>query len=85
MFNMQSGVFSSVSGLLKTATGGNARAEKKTRATRTSPADVVSIHALTRAPMPHLIAALSFRSPGVDARIRKQVPIRLKQANLLAP
>lgn len=36
------GVFSSVSGLLKTATGSGQRAEKKTRATRTSPADVIS-------------------------------------------
>lgn len=38
---IQSGVFSSVSGLLKTATGSNQRAEKKARATKTSPADVV--------------------------------------------
>ncbi|KAI0749897.1 caspase domain-containing protein [Daedaleopsis nitida] len=36
------GVFSSMSGLLKSATGGNARADKKARATRTSPADVIS-------------------------------------------
>lgn len=38
---VQGGVFSSVSGILKTATGGGQRAEKKSRATRTSPADVV--------------------------------------------
>ncbi|KAI0833389.1 caspase domain-containing protein [Trametes gibbosa] len=36
------GVFSSVSGLLKTATGSNQRADKITKATRTSPADVIS-------------------------------------------
>ncbi|EJF64750.1 hypothetical protein DICSQDRAFT_80416 [Dichomitus squalens LYAD-421 SS1] len=36
------GVFSSVTGLLKTATGGTQRAEQKTRATKTSPADVIS-------------------------------------------
>ncbi|KAI0714343.1 peptidase C14, caspase domain-containing protein [Cerioporus squamosus] len=36
------GVFSSVSGLLKTATGGGQRAEKKTRETKTSPADVIT-------------------------------------------
>ncbi|RPD59961.1 hypothetical protein L226DRAFT_462816 [Lentinus tigrinus ALCF2SS1-7] len=36
------GVFSSVSGLLKTATGGGQRADKKARATKTSPADVIS-------------------------------------------
>ena len=37
----QGGVFSSVSGLLKTATGSTQRAERKTRETKTSPADVV--------------------------------------------
>ncbi|KAI0710229.1 caspase domain-containing protein [Earliella scabrosa] len=36
------GVFSSMSGLLKVATGSNARAEKKSRETKTSPADVIS-------------------------------------------
>ncbi|KAI0775287.1 caspase domain-containing protein [Trametes elegans] len=36
------GVFSSVSGLLKTATGGNQRADKISKATKTSPADVIS-------------------------------------------
>ncbi|KAM5530406.1 hypothetical protein V8D89_015917 [Ganoderma adspersum] len=36
------GVFSSVSGLLKTATGGTQRAERRTRETKTSPADVIS-------------------------------------------
>ncbi|KAI0639103.1 caspase domain-containing protein [Trametes polyzona] len=36
------GVFSSVSGLLKTATGGNQRADKVSKATKTSPADVIS-------------------------------------------
>ncbi|KAL1949393.1 hypothetical protein VTO73DRAFT_8274 [Trametes versicolor] len=36
------GVFSSVSGLLKSATGNNQRADKITKATRTSPADVIS-------------------------------------------
>nr|VWO94718.1 Pre-mRNA-splicing ATP-dependent RNA helicase PRP28 (EC [Ganoderma boninense] len=36
------GVFSSVSGLLKTATGSTQRAERKTRETKTSPADVIS-------------------------------------------
>lgn len=35
-------VFSSVSGILKTATGSNQRAEKKARATKTSAADVIS-------------------------------------------
>ncbi|KAI0750563.1 caspase domain-containing protein [Irpex lacteus] len=35
-------VFSSVSGLIKTASGGGARADKKARATKTSPADVIS-------------------------------------------
>lgn len=34
-------MFSSVSGLLKSATGNNQRADKITKATRTSPADVV--------------------------------------------
>lgn len=37
----QGGVFTSVSGLFKTATGSTQRAEKKARATKTSPADVV--------------------------------------------
>ncbi|KAK7690938.1 Ca(2+)-dependent cysteine protease [Cerrena zonata] len=37
-----SGVFSSVSGLLKTASGSGQKAEKKARATKTSPADVIS-------------------------------------------
>ncbi|KAI9057303.1 hypothetical protein FKP32DRAFT_1584268 [Trametes sanguinea] len=36
------GVFSSVSGLLKTATGGGQRADKISKATKTSPADVIS-------------------------------------------
>jgi len=36
------GVFSSVSGLFKTATGSGQRAEKIARATKTSPADVIS-------------------------------------------
>ena len=36
-----SGVFSSVSGLFKTATGNQQKAERYARATRTSPADVV--------------------------------------------
>lgn len=36
-------MFSSVSGILKTATGGGQRADKKARATKTSPADVVSV------------------------------------------
>ncbi|GJE88675.1 caspase family protein [Phanerochaete sordida] len=36
------GVFGSVSGLLKTATGSGQRAEKKARATKTSPADVIA-------------------------------------------
>ncbi len=40
-YALQGGVFSSMSGLLKTATGSNQRAEKKTRETKTSPADVV--------------------------------------------
>jgi len=35
-------VFSSVSGLIKTASGANSRAETKARATKTSPADVIS-------------------------------------------
>lgn len=38
----QSSVFSSVSGVFKTATGSSSRAEKKARETKTSPADVVS-------------------------------------------
>ena len=38
---LQGGVFTSMSGLLKTATGGGQRAEQKARATKTSPADVV--------------------------------------------
>ncbi|KAK7033158.1 caspase domain-containing protein [Favolaschia claudopus] len=36
------GVFKSAMGLVKTATGGNKKAEEYTRATRTSPADVIS-------------------------------------------
>lgn len=38
-----SGVFKSAMGLVKTATGNTQKAEKISRATRTSPADVVSI------------------------------------------
>jgi metacaspase-1 len=37
------GVFSSVTGLIKTASGGGQKAEQYARATRTSPADVVRI------------------------------------------
>lgn len=37
-----SSVFSSVSGVFKTATGSSSRAEKKARETKTSPADVIS-------------------------------------------
>lgn len=37
-----SGVFSSVSGLLKTATGSDKRANEKAKRTKTSPADVIS-------------------------------------------
>ncbi|KAJ3532748.1 hypothetical protein NM688_g7380 [Phlebia brevispora] len=36
------GVFSSMTGIVKTATGSTQRAEKKARATKTSPADVIS-------------------------------------------
>ena len=36
------GVFKSAMGLVKTATGNTQKAEKLTKATRTSPADVVS-------------------------------------------
>ncbi|KAJ3478601.1 hypothetical protein NLI96_g9640 [Meripilus lineatus] len=36
------GVFSSVTGILKTATGSTQKAEKKARQTKTSPADVIS-------------------------------------------
>lgn len=36
------GVFSSVSGLIKTASGGGQKADQVAKATRTSPADVVS-------------------------------------------
>ncbi|KAH9945391.1 metacaspase [Epithele typhae] len=36
------GVFSSVTGLVKTATGSNQRADKLSKATKTSPADVIS-------------------------------------------
>lgn len=35
------GVFKSAMGLVKTATGGNQKADKHAKATRTSPADVV--------------------------------------------
>ena len=38
------GVFTSVTGLIKTASGGNKRTEEFARATKTSPADVVSFH-----------------------------------------
>ncbi|KAI0322581.1 caspase domain-containing protein [Amylostereum chailletii] len=36
------GVFSSMTGLIKTATGGNKRANERTKRTKTSPADVIS-------------------------------------------
>ncbi|KAI0784526.1 caspase domain-containing protein [Abortiporus biennis] len=36
------GVFQSVTGIIKTASGSSSKAEKKTRATKTSPADVIS-------------------------------------------
>lgn len=39
----QGGVFSSVTGILKTATGSTQKAEKKARQTKTSPADVVGV------------------------------------------
>ena len=39
---MQGSVFSSMSGIIKTATGSTARAQKKARSTKTSAADVVS-------------------------------------------
>ena len=38
-------MFSSVSGIIKSASGGGSRADKKARATKTSPADVVRLHA----------------------------------------
>lgn len=37
------GVFSSVTGLIKSASGSNRKADEYAKATRTSPADVVSI------------------------------------------
>ena len=46
------GVFSSVMGLVKTASGNTQKAEKYARATRTSPADVVCFSSLTRLPLP---------------------------------
>ena len=37
------GIFQSAMGLVKTATGSSAKADKYSKATKTSPADVVSI------------------------------------------
>ena len=41
------GVFKSAMGIVKTATGNTQKAEKLTKATRTSPADVVSASSVT--------------------------------------
>ena len=73
-----------MSGILKTATGSSSRAEKKARATRTSPADVVSPGVSYSAASDfgaHIL--VDHRSLGAGVKIRRLVPTPSKQAERL--
>ena len=80
------GVFKGAMGLFKTATGNTQKAEEYSRRTRTSAADAVS----------HFRPFLwwirisdeywyDHRSPGVDARMRRQAQIPLRQDRRRVP
>jgi hypothetical protein len=72
------GVFKSMSGLIKTASGNTQKANDYARATRTSPADVVS--GFFGSIRWRLSVNWCFgRSRGVDVRIRRRVRIRRKR------
>lgn len=80
------GVFKSAMGLVKTAAGKTQKAEKLSRATKTSPADVVSIHRplRRRSRRPELrLIIMSCRFLGVDAKILKPVLILRKPGRRL--
>lgn len=76
------GVFKSAKGLLKVASGGGQKADQYAKATRTSPADVVS-----RTRWLILISTTDVhfsRSPGVDAKIHRQGEALLPQKGVQA-
>jgi len=75
------GVFKSAMSLVKTATGSSSKADKISKATRTSPADVVSTT------LPSYPEATEYlipcRSHSVAARILRPVPMRSKPGRRL--
>jgi hypothetical protein len=75
------GVFKSVSGLIKTASGSNNKANEYAKATRTSPADVVRLD--TDINPQHIKTETLYRFHGVDAKIRRPVLTPKRQEPLL--
>jgi hypothetical protein len=75
------GAFKSAMGIVKVASGNNAKANKYAKATRSSPADVVRPSSFYSCLVDPNLAIL--RSRGVAAKIPKLVLIRLKLAKRL--
>jgi len=70
------GVLQSAMGFVKTATGNSAKADKISKATKTSPADVVCISNAPSLLYRHQLK--SYRSRGLAVRTHKLVPMRPK-------
>ena len=78
------GVLSSAMGLVKAATGNAQRAEQISRATRTSPADVVSKNKSFERLLNFYFYLFTSRFLGAVVKILKRVLIPRKLARLLA-
>lgn len=76
-----SGVFKSAMGLVKTATGNTQKAERITKATKTSPADVVRIKPILL--LPYFDCGITLRFLGAVAKILKLVQMLMRRVKLL--